>query len=159
MDDLSFNTKRGDHFTSIELGSMATLDQYVFQLPSTSLSIEGKVFLNQLLGLTGSEISVNKMPPGQGMPFYHKHRLNEEVFLFLSGTGEFQIDGVVFPIQEGSVVRVARDGERCWRNNGVSDLVYIVIQAREGSYEGHSTQDGIGVSRPVSWNNSDGQSN
>lgn len=31
------------------------------------------------------------------MPFYHTHRLNEEIYLFLKGVGEFQIDGKVLP--------------------------------------------------------------
>src|ERR1700689_115333 len=111
MNGVSVPTKKGDNFTAIDLGPMAALEQYVFNLPSAPISIEGKVFLNQLLGLTGAEISVNKMPAGQGMPFYHKHKLNEEVYLFLKGHGEFQIDGTVFPVREGSVVRVARGGE------------------------------------------------
>ena len=151
MDGVSVPTKRGENFTAVELGPMAALERYVFNLPSPPISVEGKLFLNQLLGLTSAEISVNKMPPGQGMPFYHKHKRNEEVYIFLGGRGEFQIDGQVFPVQEGSVVRVARGGERCWRNSGTADLMYIVIQAREGSYEGHTVHDGVGVKKPVSW--------
>jgi len=151
MDGVTDSTKRGENFTAAELGPMASLGRYVYTLPSAPVSMEGKVFLNQLLGLTSAEISVNKMPPGQGMPFYHKHKLNEEVYLFLGGQGEFQIDGETFPVREGSVVRVARGGERCWRNSGPADLVYIVIQAREGSYEGHTTQDGVSVVKAVSW--------
>ena len=150
-DGATDSTKRGENFTAAELGPIASLDRYVYTLPSGRVSMEGKVFLNQLLGLTSAEISVNKMPPGQGMPFYHTHKLNEEVYLFLGGQGEFQIDGEVFPIREGSVVRVARGGERCWRNGGTADLVYIVFQAREGSYEGHTTQDGVGVIKAVTW--------
>jgi mannose-6-phosphate isomerase-like protein (cupin superfamily) len=120
--------------------------------PSAKVIVDGKIFLNQLLGLTGAEISFNKMPPGGGLPFYHTHKLNEEIYIFTKGKGEFQVDGKVFPVQEGSVVRIARDGERCWRNTSTEDdLDCIVIQAREGSYEGHTTQDGVGVAKPVVW--------
>lgn len=144
-------TRQGSNFTAADLGPLGKLDQYVYRLPALGLAVPGKVFLNQTLGLTGCEVSLNKMPAGVGMPFHHKHRLNEEVYVFVAGKGEFQVDGETFPIAEGSVVRVARDGERCWRNTGEGELVYVVIQAREGSHEGHTTQDGVGVDRPVTW--------
>jgi mannose-6-phosphate isomerase-like protein (cupin superfamily) len=156
MTALPETKKQGSHCSTAELGPFRELERYVYSLPGTPVTVEGKVFLNQLLGLTSAEISINKMPPGQGMPFLHKHGLNEEVYIFIGGQGEFQVDGSVFPVHEGSVVRVARDGERCWRNTGSSDLLYIVVQAREGSYEGHTTMDGIPVRKPVSWVNSKG---
>ena len=86
------------------------------------------------------------------MLFYHKHRLNEEIYIFLNGEGEFQIDGKVMPVREGTVIRVAQEGERCWRNiSATEDLLYIVIQARAGTYEGQAIEDGIGIQKKVSW--------
>ena len=41
----------------------------------------GKVFLHDLLGLTSCEISVNSMPAGVKLPFKHKHKQNEEVYI------------------------------------------------------------------------------
>lgn len=146
------NTKRGAHFTACDLGPLAQLDQYTFKHPALPRETEGKVFLNPLLGLTSSEISLNKLPPRTSMPFYHTHRLNEEIYIFLKGQGEFQIDGKVLPIREGTVVRVAQDGERCWRNTSETEaLYYVVVQARAGSYEGQTVGDGVGVQKRVSW--------
>lgn len=122
--------KSGSNFTAVDLGPLGQLDQYRYKHPALPHEVDGKVFLNQLLGLTSSEISLNKLPPRTSIPFYHAHRLNEEIYLFLKGEGEFQIDDKVLPIREGTVVRVAQEGERCWRNTSATeDLYYIVIQA------------------------------
>lgn len=146
------NSTRGSNFTACDLGSLAQLDQYTFKHPALPRETDGKVFLNQLLDLTSCEISLNKLPPRTSMPFYHTHRLNEEIYLFLKGTGEFQIDGKVLPISEGTVIRVAQDGERCWRNTSeTDDLYYVVVQARASTYEGQTVGDGVGVQKRVSW--------
>ena len=76
-------TKNGLNFTAINLGPLSQLDQYKFKHPALPRETDGKVFLNQILGLTSSEISINKLPPRTSMPFYHKHRLNEEITSFL----------------------------------------------------------------------------
>ena len=145
-------TKHGTNFTAIDVGPLAQLDQYTFKHPVLPRETDGKVFLNQLLGLTSSEISIDKLPPRTSMPFYHTHRLNEEIYIFLKGEGEFQIDGKVFQVGEGTVVRVAQEGERCWRNTSeTEDLYYVVVQARAGAYEGNTVVDGVGVQKRVSW--------
>lgn len=146
------NSKRGPNFTAVHLGPLAQLDQYTYKHPALPRETDGKVFLNQVLGMTSSEISINKLPPRTSMPFYHKHRLNEEIYIFLKGVGEFQIDDKVLPIREGTVVRVAQEGERCWRNTSeTEDLYYVVVQARAGTYEGNTIADGVGIQKRVSW--------
>lgn len=145
-------TKNGPNFNAVHLGPLAQLDQYTYKHPALPRETDGKVFLNQLLGMTSSEISINKLPPRTSMPFYHKHQLNEEIYIFLKGEGEFQIDGKVFQFSEGTVVRVAPEGERCWRNTSdTEDLYYVVVQARAGTYEGDTVADGVGVQKRVSW--------
>ena len=111
-----------------------------------------KRFLKNELGLTSMEISLNHMKPGDGMPFVHRHRENEEVYLFLDGAGEFQADGELHPIQPGSCFRCAPAVGRAWRNTGSTPLVFVVIQAKDESYGplGH-TQDGELVREPVLW--------
>lgn len=144
--------KSGPHFTAADLGPLSQLDQYTFKHPALPRETDGKLFLNKLLGLTSSEISINKLPPRTSMPFYHTHRLNEEIYIFLKGAGEFQIDGRVLPISEGTVIRVSQEGERCWRNTSeTEDLYYVVVQARAGTYEGHTVADGVGVQKRVRW--------
>lgn len=145
------NPKSGENFAVVELGSFLELEQFTFEVPAANVKVEGKLFLKQILNLTGAEISLNKLAPGQPMLFYHKHHLNEEIYIFIRGNGEFQVDDQVFPVSEGTVVRVDCGGERCWRNNSDADLYYIVIQARAGSYIGHTLQDGVEVKKRVRW--------
>lgn len=145
--------KRGENFTVAELGKLSHLDRFSFKLPSRKFEVEGKLFINQLVDLTSCEISFNKLPAKAAIPFYHKHQLNEEIYIFTQGRGEFQIDGKVFPLGEGTVVRVDPDGERTLRNISEEDLIYIVIQARANSYEGQTIFDGVAVDKKVSWAN------
>jgi len=86
------------------------------------------------------------------MPFYHRHQQNEEIYLFIKGSGEFQVDSKTFAVGEGSVVRVDPAGERTWRNTGNEPLYYIVIQAKAQSYNhGTTIEDGEAVQRDVTW--------
>ncbi|MBV9388963.1 MAG: cupin domain-containing protein [Chroococcidiopsidaceae cyanobacterium CP_BM_ER_R8_30] len=145
-------SKTGSHFAVADLGLFSHLHQFTFEALENPIKLEGKVFLKQLLNLTSAEISLNNLPPGKSVPFYHKHRLNEEIYIFVRGRGEFQVDDCVFPISEGTVVRVDPEGERCMRNiSDVEDLCFIVIQSRTGSYVDHTIQDGFGVQKRVSW--------
>jgi len=138
----------GSNFKAAHVGSFKELDKYSYTLPSLKITTSGKLFLNELLGITSSEISLNKLPPAKSIPFYHKHQKNEEVYIFLSGEGEFQIDDHIFPVGEGTVVCVHPEGERTWRNKSKSeDLIYIVVQAPEGQIEAIETNDGVTVRR------------
>lgn len=141
--------KTGENFAAVDLGNLENLDQFKFEAPK--IQVDGKIFLKDLLQLTGAELSFNKLPIGKSVPFYHKHQQNEEIYIFIKGKGEFQIDGEIFPVQEGSIVRVDPAGERCWRNCGDTDLYCVVIQTRSGSYQGATIQDGVGVKKQVTW--------
>lgn len=145
--------KSGTNFTAVDLGPLCGLDDYKFKHPVLPIEIKGKVFLKEILGLTSSEISLNKMPPRASMPFYHKHRMNEEIYIVIKGQGEFQIDGEVFPVKEGTAIRVAPGGGRCWRNNSEEDLYYIVFQARAGSCDDLTILDGFRTEESPCWDN------
>ncbi len=91
------------------------------------------------------------MTPGAGMPFYHKHTLNEEAYIFLKGKGQMQVDGEIIDVSEGSIVRIAPNGERTWRNNSNEPLIFIVIQMQENSLTQHTLDDGVVIEKEVSW--------
>lgn len=98
----------------------------------------GKAFLHDTLGLTSCEISVSFMPAGSKLPFQHTHKQNEEVYLFLKGTGTLTLDGEAIAVQEGSCVRVLPPAVRTMEAK--TDLYYICVQAKENSL----TQFGLG---------------
>jgi mannose-6-phosphate isomerase-like protein (cupin superfamily) len=152
MAQVTPTVRTGQNFAVADMGLFSELRQFTFELPENHLKLEGKLFLKQILALTSSEISFNNLPPKTSVPFYHKHRLNEEIYIFIRGQGEFQVDGFVFSVGEGTVVRVDPEGERCIRNiSGGEDLCWIVIQSRAGSYSNHTIQDGFGIQKRVSW--------
>ena len=64
-------------FTAHDAGEPATWSGNYVDLPVGR--VEGKQFLSEILGMTGCEISINSLPPGGGMPFWHAHTNNEEV--------------------------------------------------------------------------------
>lgn len=85
------------------------------------------------------------------MPFLHKHRENEEVYLFIGGKGQIQIDGDVLDVEQGTAVRVSPEGARCWRNTSAADLLYIVVQAKECSLTAWTRSDGAEIPEKVRW--------
>ncbi|MDJ0736028.1 MAG: cupin domain-containing protein [Nostocaceae cyanobacterium] len=152
MTQTSITSKAGTNFAVAELGLFSQLDQFTFEAPGKSLKAKGKVFLKEILSLTGAEISLNNLPANTSIPFYHKHQLNEEIYIFVRGTGEFQVDDCVFPVKEGTVVRVDPEGERCLRNTSdMEELCWVVIQSQAGSQTADTIEDGFAVEKRVSW--------
>ncbi len=145
------NTKNGKNFTAYECGAKKQWPDHVVQFPG--LEIAGKHFLKDMVGLTGCEISVNSLKPGTGMPFYHTHQQNEEVYIFIQGKGQMQVDSEVIDVREGSIVRIAPHGLRTWRNNSNEPLLYIVIQMREKSLNQYGAGDGVVPDKAVAWPN------
>lgn len=93
----------------------------------------GKAFLHDLLELTGCEISVSTMPAGVKLPFCHKHKQNEEVYIFLKGEGKMILDDKIVNVYEGSCVAVAPEINRTME--AISDLQYICVQAKAKTLE------------------------
>ena len=93
-----------------------------FRFVHGNLPPAAKHFLKEPLAMNGMEISLNSMLPGQGMPFVHRHRHNEETYLFLSGSGQFQADGEVFAIEPGTCVCCAPEVGRGDPRPGRSEL-------------------------------------
>lgn len=136
--------RQGKNYTSNELGPFSGLDQHSFK------GIPGKHFIGGNLGLSGCEVSVNKLPAGVGMPFVHAHKKNEELYIVLGGNGTFYADGDEFPLGEGSLVRVAPDGARAI-TAGSEDLYFICVQAEAGSLKKATWNDGYRLPETASW--------
>ena len=135
---------QGTNFSAEHTGPFATLLQRDF------LGFHGKQFIGGMLGLTGCEASLNRLPAGKGMPFVHSHKKNEELYIVLGGSGTFYVDGEEFPVSEGSLIRVAPQGERAYRA-GEEDLYFICIQAEAGSLSQATLEDGVRLTSKASW--------
>ncbi|MFW9613518.1 MAG: cupin domain-containing protein, partial [Macellibacteroides fermentans] len=72
-------------------------------------------------------------------------------YFFLAGNGEFQVDGEIIPVKEGTVVRVAPEGIRAVRNNGDTPLIMLCVQYLADSFSTQDTLDGVILNTPVKW--------
>ena len=133
-------TASATNFTAINLGKLNELGDYLLE-----------VFGGAALQATGSEFSFQLFQPGTETGFLHTHQTHEELYFFLSGNGEFQVDGQVFPVSEGSVVRVAPKGKRSVRNNGIIPLIMLCIQYKAATFAQEDTTDGNILNEPVRW--------
>jgi len=116
-----------------------------------NLNPGGRVVLHDELALTGSEISVNQLPPGASIPFVHAHKRNEEVYLVLQGKGRFYIDGDEFEVAEGSVIRIDPAGARCVTADSQTPLRYVCIQTEARSLVQFTEGDGVILETKPSW--------
>ncbi len=91
-------------------------------------NLEGKVFLGQELGMTGAEASLQRLAAGEDAPFLHSHKTHEELYVIISGQGEYEVDGEKFPVSEGSIIRVAPAGVRALRNTSENEMVMMCVQ-------------------------------
>lgn len=78
----------------------------------TSVADQPRVELHDVLGLTGAEVSVNRMPAGASVPFVHSHKQNEEIYGVLSGRGTMTLDGEQVALAEGDWLRVSPEVRR-----------------------------------------------
>lgn len=152
--NLTFNNERYPFMTtpnqtsqnhqSFQFGTWNQLTQH------SDLNVPGKFFLHRHLGLTSCEISVNCLKAGLAAPFTHKHKLNEEIYLVVSGTGDMWVDGEMIALREGSVIRIDPDGERAIRA-GNEDLIYICIQAPSKGLKQKTEEDGVVINPAFQW--------
>lgn len=143
-------TATAANFSAVSVGKLSELSDYVLTL-APEVKIPGKVFCGTALGTTGSELSFQMFQPGTETGFLHTHKNHEELYFFLAGSGEFQVDGKVFPVSEGSIVRVAPAGKRSVRNNGTSPLIMLCVQYKGGTFTPDDAADGNILSEPVKW--------
>lgn len=102
---------------------------------------EGKQFVKDATGATSCEISFGTLTTGMAVPFFHSHKENEENYIIISGAGKFQVNDDVFDIAEGSVIRVATNCDRNLKCTSTEPMVYLCIQAKEGSLGGYTMTD------------------
>jgi len=152
-----FNLKKGEkmkkttiksegiNHLALEVGAFQDLTEYSYPHPKLKHDIQGKLFVGELLKSTGAEISFQVLPANTDIPFLHSHNEHEEIYIFIKGTGQFQVDDDLFDVQEGSIVRVAPKGKRTWRNNSDNSMILIVVQAKVETLDSYCVTDGFGA--------------
>lgn len=108
-----------------------------------SVPNEARVELHDQIGLTGAEISINRLPAGASVPFVHSHKQNEEIYAVLSGRGKAEIDGEEISLAAGDWIRISPEGKRRLFAAEDSDICYACIQVKAGSLVEYTAGDGV----------------
>ena len=108
-----------------------------------NIGTEDRAELHDKLGLTGAEVSVNRLPAGAGVPFVQSHRRHEEIYGILAGAGRAVIDGENVSLAAGDWLRVAPAAKRQFSAAEDSGVTYVCIQVKEGSLGGFTAEDAV----------------
>jgi uncharacterized cupin superfamily protein len=80
------------------------------------------------LGLEQSGISYLRMEPGFRLPFGHKHRNQEEVYVLVSGSAHMKIEDEVRDLKPWDAVRVHKDTMRTFEA-GDDGAEFLIVGA------------------------------
>ena len=143
--------KTGKNYSAVSVGKVNEIIEH--ELPMGDITIKGKVFAGQAAGATGSELSFQTLVPGQDSGFLHTHKTHEELYIILKGEGKYQVDGEIFPVSEGTIIRVAPDGKRALKNTGSDNLTMLCIQYKANAFtEADSPMtDGVILQELLNW--------
>jgi mannose-6-phosphate isomerase-like protein (cupin superfamily) len=156
MKNRELKTSQGAGYHLARLGAFADLRQN-FPDPLLGPEIDpkgasiGKVFAGDALESRSLEVSAHQLEPGQGLPFLHRHRQNEELYIILEGRGRFLLDGEEVSVQAGDLLRLDPAVVRSWGAEKDSGLTYLCIQARQGSLEAKTAGDAELVPGELPW--------
>jgi mannose-6-phosphate isomerase-like protein (cupin superfamily) len=144
--------KEGKNFKAVSVGKNSEIIEH--ELPmGPNVTIQGKVFVGQSIGATGSEMSFQTLVPGQDSGFLHTHKTHEEMYIILKGEGKYQVDGEIFNVSEGSIIRVSPDGKRALKNVGSENLTMLCIQYKANSFTDADSPmtDGVILQEELKW--------
>jgi uncharacterized cupin superfamily protein len=92
------------------------------------------------LGQVGARLGAQKLgynitavPPGKRAFPFHNHRVNEEMFFVLEGSGEVRIGDAVHPIRAGDIVALPAGGTETAHqvfNTGSQELRYLAVSTK-----------------------------
>lgn len=144
--------KEGKNFKAANFGRIDEMIEHDLPM-GPDFTLHGKVFGGQAVGAAASEFSFQTLVPGQDSGFLHTHKTHEELYFILRGEGQYQVDGEIFPVSEGSIIRVAPDGKRALKNTGSENLTMLCIQYKANAFtEADSPMtDGNILQEPLNW--------
>ncbi len=85
------------------------------------------------LGAQKLGYNLTAVPPGKRAFPFHNHRINEEMFFVVDGTGEIRIGDAVYPIRPGDVIACPPGGREVAHqivNTGTVELRYLAVSTK-----------------------------
>ena len=102
------------NYSSIDLGNLDELMDYPYMHSKRHEEVKRESFYRRIIKSSSAEISFTVIPLNTEIPFFYKHKNNEEIYVVLKGSGQFQIDDSLFNVSEGSVIRISPEGKTLW---------------------------------------------
>ena len=91
--------------------------------------VKGRHFLSRPMGCQAVGMSLVRFKPGEGGAFVHRHKVQEEVYMTLKGTGSIILDGRRHSMPEGTIVRVSPRVNRAIGNDSRRDVIFAILGA------------------------------
>lgn len=89
--------------------------------------------LSSRLGARHLGYNITAIPPGKRAFPLHNHRINEEVFLVLEGSGEVRIGDTTHPLRTGDIVACPPGGKETahqFVNTGTAELKIFAVSTK-----------------------------
>jgi uncharacterized cupin superfamily protein len=105
--------------------------------------------------------NITAVPPGKRAFPYHSHRVNEEMFFVLQGTGEVRLGNETFPLRAGDILACPAGGIETAHqiiNTGTDELRYLAVSTlRSPEICDYPDSDKFGIydERPSPWQQRD----
>ncbi len=98
-------------------------------------------------------MTANAYEPGEEAGYWHTHSEIEELYVFLSGTGQMGLDDDIVDVGPGSVVRVGQGVWRTWRSlpDSPGQLRWLCIRAGGGQIAHMPNDSQRDADRPAPW--------
>lgn len=90
--------------------------------------------LSQSLGCQNLGLTLFRFASGEGFPFYHQHKEQEEVYLVLEGRAELRVNDEILNLETGDAVRVSAKARRALGNSTSADTLILVAGAMPHNY-------------------------
>ncbi len=90
-------------------------------------------YIGPRLGAQQLGYNITAVPPGKRAFPFHNHRVNEEMFYVLQGTGQIRIGLNTYPIRPGDVIACPAGGKETAHqiiNTGAEELRYLAVSTR-----------------------------
>lgn len=90
-------------------------------------------FIGPRIGARKLGYNITAVPPGKRAFPFHNHRVNEEMFFILQGTGEVRIGESTYPIRSGDVIACPAGGKEVAHqiiNTGTDELRYLAVSTK-----------------------------
>jgi uncharacterized cupin superfamily protein len=90
-------------------------------------------FIAPLVGAQKLGYNITAVPPGKRAFPFHNHRVNEEMFFILQGSGELRYGESAYPVKEGDIIACppgGKDKAHQIINTGDTEMRYLAVSTK-----------------------------